>query len=112
MSWHATVLTLFPEMFPGPLGLSLAGDERDSLTDPRRGLFWSASSELSRRAFGSSGTARPFCRSTQPASGSIRANGVSKTPSWSSPASASVRCTHQAVSPCTAIFAWPAISPT
>ena len=25
MSWHATVLTLFPEMFPGPLGLSLAG---------------------------------------------------------------------------------------
>jgi tRNA (guanine37-N1)-methyltransferase len=25
MSWHADVLTLFPEMFPGPLGLSLAG---------------------------------------------------------------------------------------
>lgn len=25
MSWHATVLTLFPPMFPGPLGLSLAG---------------------------------------------------------------------------------------
>ena len=25
MSWHATVLTLFPEMFPGPLGVSLAG---------------------------------------------------------------------------------------
>jgi len=24
--WRATVLTLFPEMFPGPLGLSLAGD--------------------------------------------------------------------------------------
>jgi tRNA (guanine37-N1)-methyltransferase len=24
--WHATVFTLFPEMFPGPLGLSLAGD--------------------------------------------------------------------------------------
>ncbi|MGH6816611.1 MAG: tRNA (guanosine(37)-N1)-methyltransferase TrmD, partial [Hyphomicrobiaceae bacterium] len=23
--WHATVLTLFPEMFPGPLGASLAG---------------------------------------------------------------------------------------
>jgi tRNA (guanine37-N1)-methyltransferase len=23
--WHATVLTLFPEMFPGPLGISLAG---------------------------------------------------------------------------------------
>ena len=23
--WHATVLSLFPEMFPGPLGLSLAG---------------------------------------------------------------------------------------
>lgn len=25
MSWQASVLTLFPEMFPGPLGLSLAG---------------------------------------------------------------------------------------
>ena len=25
MAWLATVLTLFPEMFPGPLGLSLAG---------------------------------------------------------------------------------------
>jgi tRNA (guanine37-N1)-methyltransferase len=25
MSWRATVLTLYPEMFPGPLGLSLAG---------------------------------------------------------------------------------------
>ena len=25
MSWHAHVLTLFPGMFPGPLGLSLAG---------------------------------------------------------------------------------------
>src|SRR5262245_58845236 len=23
--WHATILTLFPEMFPGPLGVSLAG---------------------------------------------------------------------------------------
>jgi tRNA (guanine37-N1)-methyltransferase len=26
MSWHASVLTLFPDMFPGPLGQSLAGD--------------------------------------------------------------------------------------
>ena len=25
MTWHATVLTLFPEVFPGPLGASLAG---------------------------------------------------------------------------------------
>jgi len=25
MTWQATVLTLFPEMFPGPLGISLAG---------------------------------------------------------------------------------------
>ncbi|MFD2249013.1 tRNA (guanine37-N1)-methyltransferase [Pseudochelatococcus lubricantis] len=24
--WHASVLTLFPEMFPGPLGFSLAGE--------------------------------------------------------------------------------------
>ena len=29
MSWRATVLTLFPEMFPGPLGLSLAGRARE-----------------------------------------------------------------------------------
>jgi tRNA (guanine37-N1)-methyltransferase len=28
MTWRATVLTLFPEMFPGPLGLSLAGKAR------------------------------------------------------------------------------------
>src|SRR5271168_2084092 len=25
MTWRATILTLFPEAFPGPLGLSLAG---------------------------------------------------------------------------------------
>src|SRR5882757_9222881 len=25
MTWSATVLTLFPEMFPGPLGISLLG---------------------------------------------------------------------------------------
>src|ERR671914_2809734 len=25
MTWRATVLTLYPEMFPGPLGTSLAG---------------------------------------------------------------------------------------
>ena len=44
--WRATVLTLFPEMIPGPLGVSLAGkalasglwaletrDIRDSATD-------------------------------------------------------------------------------
>ena len=24
-SWHATILTLFPDMFPGPLGISLPG---------------------------------------------------------------------------------------
>ena len=29
MTWRATILTLFPEMFPGPLGLSLAGDALD-----------------------------------------------------------------------------------
>jgi tRNA (guanine37-N1)-methyltransferase len=46
MTWRATVLTLFPDMFPGPLGVSLAGkalasglwalearDIRDSATD-------------------------------------------------------------------------------
>src|ERR1700744_189021 len=26
MAWRATVLTLFPEIFPGPLGASLVGD--------------------------------------------------------------------------------------
>lgn len=29
MPWHAGVITLFPEMFPGPLGLSLAGKALD-----------------------------------------------------------------------------------
>ena len=29
MSWRATVLTLFPEMFPGPLGVSLLGKARE-----------------------------------------------------------------------------------
>jgi tRNA (guanine37-N1)-methyltransferase len=24
--WRATIFTLFPEMFPGPLGVSLAGE--------------------------------------------------------------------------------------
>lgn len=28
MSWRATVLTIFPELFPGPLGASLAGRAR------------------------------------------------------------------------------------
>jgi tRNA (guanine37-N1)-methyltransferase len=49
--WHATVLTLFPEMFPGPLGVSLAGralasgvwalelrDIRHSTTDRHRSV--------------------------------------------------------------------------
>lgn len=49
--WRATVLTLFPEMFPGPLGASLAGkalaagiwsfearDIRDSATDRHRSV--------------------------------------------------------------------------
>lgn len=30
MTWRASVVTLFPEMFPGPLGLSLAGRARDA----------------------------------------------------------------------------------
>lgn len=29
MSWHATILTLFPDMFPGPLGHSLIGKARE-----------------------------------------------------------------------------------
>lgn len=49
--WRATVLTLFPEMFPGPLGISLAGraltsgiwalearDIRDAATDRHRSV--------------------------------------------------------------------------
>jgi tRNA (guanine37-N1)-methyltransferase len=51
MIWRVTVLTLFPEMFPGPLGVSLAGkalasglwalearDIRDSATDRHRSV--------------------------------------------------------------------------
>jgi tRNA (guanine37-N1)-methyltransferase len=51
LGWRATVLTLFPEMFPGPLGLSLAGkalqdgtwtfetlDIRDFATDRHRSV--------------------------------------------------------------------------
>lgn len=51
MTWRAIVLTLFPEMFPGPLGLSLAGkalsdgkwalvtsDIRDFSTDKHRSV--------------------------------------------------------------------------
>src|SRR5580704_6463498 len=51
MIWRATVLTLFPEMFPGPLGVSLAGkalvsglwtlearDIRDWATDKHRSV--------------------------------------------------------------------------
>lgn len=51
MSFHATVLTLFPDMFPGPLGFSLAGralgegawsldavDIRESATDRHRSV--------------------------------------------------------------------------
>jgi tRNA (guanine37-N1)-methyltransferase len=30
MSWQASVLTLFPEMFPGPLGISLVGKAREN----------------------------------------------------------------------------------
>jgi tRNA (guanine37-N1)-methyltransferase len=30
MTWRATVLTLFPEMFPGPLGISLIGKAREN----------------------------------------------------------------------------------
>lgn len=29
-AWRASVLTLFPEMFPGPLGVSLVGQARDA----------------------------------------------------------------------------------
>ncbi len=32
MTFHATVLTLYPEMFPGPLGISLAGRAREEGT--------------------------------------------------------------------------------
>jgi tRNA (guanine37-N1)-methyltransferase len=51
MTWRATILTLFPEMFPGPLGASLAGkalasglwelearDIRSSATDKHRSV--------------------------------------------------------------------------
>src|SRR6266508_3635650 len=36
--WRATVLTIFPEMFPGPLGASLAGEARPRLLMSPRGV--------------------------------------------------------------------------
>lgn len=51
MTWHASILTIFPEMFPGPLGTSLCGkalatglwsldvvDIRDFATDKHRSV--------------------------------------------------------------------------
>ena len=35
------------------LSVALIGDERDSLTDPRKGVFWTATTELARRFLGS-----------------------------------------------------------
>jgi outer membrane protein assembly complex protein YaeT len=35
------------------ISLSLIGDERDSLTDPHKGLFWTATTEVSRKTLGS-----------------------------------------------------------
>ena len=29
LSWHATIITLMPEMYPGPLGASLVADARE-----------------------------------------------------------------------------------
>lgn len=37
----------------GFVSLALIGDERDNLTDPKRGLFWTATAELARRGLGS-----------------------------------------------------------
>jgi outer membrane protein assembly complex protein YaeT len=37
----------------GFVSLSAIGDERDSLTDPHRGIFWTATSELARTSLGS-----------------------------------------------------------
>src|SRR5262249_51698820 len=39
--------------YRGFLTLAAVGDERDSLTDPRRGIFWTATSELARTWLGS-----------------------------------------------------------
>jgi tRNA (guanine37-N1)-methyltransferase len=48
--WRASIITIFPEMFPGPLGLSLAGralgdawavetvDPRDHASDRHRSV--------------------------------------------------------------------------
>jgi tRNA (guanine37-N1)-methyltransferase len=46
MSWRATVLTLFPEMFPGPLGHSLAGRALE------RGLWRLAAEDIRAHATG------------------------------------------------------------
>ncbi len=39
MTWRATVLTIFPEMFPGPLGSSLAGNARANLVGEAVGFL-------------------------------------------------------------------------
>ena len=46
MSWSASVLTLFPDMFPGPLGLSLAGDAL------KRGLWSFATHDIREHGLG------------------------------------------------------------
>ena len=86
------------------------GNRRPRPCAPPRAVA-SPSATASRSASGSSTVARPFWRSTQPASSSAFANAVSNTPSSTVPASASVRSTHQAVSSETAMRAVPIGSP-
>jgi tRNA (guanine37-N1)-methyltransferase len=79
--WAATILTIFPEMFPGPLGLSLAGkalangvwsldavDIRDFASDRHRsvddtpaggGLGMVMKADVLARAIDTAGTGRP-----------------------------------------------------
>ena len=75
-TWRATVLTLFPEMFPGPLGVSLAGralaagiwslEARDIRDSPPTGI---AASTTPRPAAAPAWCCAPTCwprRSTPP----------------------------------------------
>ena len=54
MSWSASVLTLFPDMFPGPLGLSLAGDAL------KRGLWSLAAHDIREHGLGPASRRRRY----------------------------------------------------
>jgi outer membrane protein assembly factor BamA len=51
--WESADRTSLRRANRGFASLAAIGDERDSLTDPKRGLFWTAAAELARTSLGS-----------------------------------------------------------